>query len=128
MVLSFSAPIKFVIVGGVVTLIDLGLTYLFLLFTGIQVLAVSVGFFAGLLSSYLLHAKISFSVTLSPLGQLPRFVVLVLVNYLSTLIIVYIATDFLDLATMIGKVISLPVVALISYFVSKHWVYATGKA
>ncbi len=121
---SVRQPLVFVVVGGGVTLIDLGLTYLLILVTGTRVFSVSVGFLAGLLASYLLHAKISFSASLSPAKQLPRFAILVGLNYLITLGVVLVATDCLQLTIMIGKVISLPVVALVSYFVSKHWVYA----
>lgn len=117
-------PLVFITVGGLVTLIDLGLTYLVLLITDAKVLSVSIGFFGGLLSSYLLHAKVSFSTSLSPLSQLPRFSVLVWLNYSITLGIVFVATDFLDLTTMVGKILSLPVVAIVSFLVSKHWVYA----
>lgn len=127
MALSVRQPLIFVVVGAVVTLIDLGLTYLVILVTSTRVFSVSVGFFGGLLSSYLLHAKISFSASLSPVSQLPRFAVLVGVNYLITLGVVLVATDFLHQTIMVGKVLSLPVVALVSYFVSKHWVYAAGR-
>jgi putative flippase GtrA len=117
-------PLVFVIVGGGVTLIDLALTYLLVLVTSTRVFSVSVGFIGGLVASYLLHAKISFSASLYPASQLPRFAVLVGLNYFITLGVVLVATDFLDLTIMIGKVLSLPIVALVSYFVSKHWVYA----
>ena len=66
MALSVRQPLIFVVVGAVVTLIDLGLTYLVILVTSTRVFSVSVGFFGGLLLSYLLHAKISFSASLSP--------------------------------------------------------------
>lgn len=124
MSISISHPVKFLVVGGVVTLIDLGLTYFVVLVTGTRVVAVSVGFFGGLISSYLLHARISFSTSLAPMRQLPRFVALVGLNYLITVGVVLIATDFFNFTTMAGKVFSLPVVAFVSYFASKHWVYA----
>lgn len=124
MSLSVSSPVKFLVVGGLVTLIDLGLTYLVVLITGTRILAVSVGFFAGFISSYLLHAKISFSAVLSPASQLPRFVALVVLNYSITVGAVLFATEFFDLTTMDGKLLSLPIVAIVSYFISKHWVYA----
>ena len=42
MAISVSRPVKFLVVGGVVTLIDLGLTYFIVLVTGTRVVAVSV--------------------------------------------------------------------------------------
>lgn len=114
---------RFVVVGLIVTVIDLGLTYLVMLLTGGRLLAVTLGFIAGLASGFLLHASISFSVSLDPIRQLPRYLALVGLNYLETILIVMAATGLFDLSTIAGKLISLPIVAATSYLISKHWVY-----
>jgi putative flippase GtrA len=116
-------PVKFLLVGGFVAFVDIGLTYLIVLATGTRIIAVTFGFLCGLITSYLLHAKISFSAPLSPKRQLPRFITLVGLNYFTTICIVLIATYMFNFSTMTGKAISLPVVAVLSYFVSKHWIY-----
>lgn len=114
----------FLSVGGLVAMIDLGTTQLLLLYIKFSsILPVTIGFFAGLISSYILHAKISFSANLEPARQLPRFFLLVILNYFLTICIVIACINILNLSTIIGKVVSLPVVAINSYLISKYWIY-----
>lgn len=121
-----SRPARFLAVGIIVTAIDVGLSYLLIQITGTKVIAVTLGFLAGLLAGYLLHAKISFSASLKPMTQVPRLLVLVALNYLQTIGFVLLATEGFNLSTIAGKIISLPVVAATSYFISKHWVYSSA--
>jgi putative flippase GtrA len=116
--------VRFLSVGLAVTAIDLGLTYLLILLSGVKLIAVTGGFVSGLLAGYLLHARISFSASLDPGLQVPRLLTLALINYLLTLGCVYLATDLFGLGVMTGKYISLVVVAANSYLVSRHWVYS----
>lgn len=116
--------VRFLAVGLLVTLIDLGLTYLIDRLTGQRALAVTTGFAAGLAAGYLLHARISFAASLAPTRQIPRLLVTVGINYLLTLCIVEACARLLGWPTLSGKLISLPVVALSSYFLSRKWIYA----
>lgn len=116
--------VRFIAVGIIVTLIDLGLTYLIDRLTGQRALAVTIGFAAGLAGGYLLHARISFAAPLAPTRQIPRLLVTVGINYLLTLCIVEACAGLFGLPTLTGKLISLPAVAASSYLLSRHWVYA----
>jgi putative flippase GtrA len=126
MSLTISAPVRFILVGSLVTVIDVGVTYFMVLLTGTRVMAVTIGFVAGLIASYLLHAKVTFSSTLDPFTQVPRFLLLVAINYLETIGIVLLLTGLFGISTMGGKIITLPFVAATSYFFSRHFVYADG--
>lgn len=116
-------PVKFVAVGLVVASIDVSLTHIIATTTGTRVFSASAGFFGGLIASYFLHATISFCRPLKPSTQIPRFVALVAVNYATTIGVVLLATEILQLPTTSGKLMSLPIVAANSYFISKYWVY-----
>lgn len=116
--------VRFLAVGLLVTLIDLGLTYLIDRLTGQRALAVTIGFAVGLAAGYLLHARISFVAPLAPSRQVPRLLVTVGINYLLTLGIVEACARLISLPTLTGKLISLPAVAASSYLLSRHWVYA----
>lgn len=118
---------RFLTVGLVVTLIDLGLTYATDRLTGDRIIAVTVGFSTGLAASYLLHARISFTTPLAPTTQIPRLLVAVLINYLLTVGIVILAGTVIGAPTVTGKLLSLPIVAVCSYLLSRHWIYAHGK-
>lgn len=111
-------------VGLVVALIDVGLTYATDRLTGDRIIAVTIGFVGGLVSSYLLHATISFSVALAPTTQIPRLLITVIINYLLTLGIVIIANAAIGASTMEGKLLSLPIVAICSYLLSRYWIYS----
>jgi putative flippase GtrA len=123
MTIFVSRPFRFLCVGLLVSVIDTGLTWLLIVLTGTRILAVTAGFIAGLIASYLLHATISFTVALAPKHQIPRFLGLVSINYLETIGIVLLATET-GFSAMTGKLASLPVVACSSYLLSRHWVYA----
>jgi putative flippase GtrA len=113
---------RFVCVGLLVSAIDVGVTWaLFAL--GARYLAVSAGFAAGLLASYLLHARVTFSTPLEPVRQVPKFIVLVCVNYLETIGIVYMVVNWAGFSIMAGKIVSLPMVALTSYMFSAKWIF-----
>ena len=116
--------VRFLAVGLLVTLIDLGLTYLVDRLTGQRVVAVTTGFAAGLGAGYLLHARISFAARLAPTRQIPRLLITVAVNYLLTLGIVEACAGLFGASTLAGKLISLPAVAASSYLLSRRWVYA----
>jgi putative flippase GtrA len=128
MAVTDNQPLRFLFVGLVVTTIDLGVTWLILILTGTSIFSVTIGFIAGLIASYLLHATISFSAPLSPLIQIPRFLTLIAINYLETISIVLLATKQIGLPTMLGKLASLPVVAITSYLLSKHWIYSLDSS
>jgi putative flippase GtrA len=115
--------IRFACVGLLVSVIDVGVTW-GLLALGVRYLAVSAGFIAGLLASYLLHARVTFSSPLRPAWQIPRFIVLVCVNYLETIGIVYMAVNLLGFPVIVGKIVSLPMIALTSYLFSANWIFA----
>lgn len=121
-------PVKFVAVGLVVASIDVSLTHIIATATGTRVLSASAGFFAGLIASYILHATVSFSSALKPATQIPRFAILVSINYATTIGVILFVTDFLQLATTTGKLMSLPIVAVNSYFISKYWVFSKDTA
>jgi putative flippase GtrA len=111
------------IAGGVISaLIDIGIMQLLILFGFDKILATSVGFFSGLLFNYMFHARMTFK-SKSSVYILFRFLIVVSVNYLITITLVYCAYYFLHQSAMLGKIISLPIVALNGFLLSKYWVF-----
>jgi putative flippase GtrA len=83
--------------------------------------ATSVGFFAGLLVNYAFHAKVTFKST-TGIGSFGRYLCVVAANYMLTLAFVAGSLSLLG-NPLAGKVISLPVIAAIGFFLSKRWIY-----
>ena len=83
--------------------------------------ATTLGFFVGLVANFLLHTHITFVADYSH-GVLARFVSVVLINYCITLSMVYLFQMVVNLP-LLGKLISLPLVAFNGFLLSKNWVY-----
>nr|WP_267876207.1 GtrA family protein [Duganella rivi] len=110
------------VTGGVLcALIDVGLMQGLLMGGAAPLTAASAGFLAGLLVNYLFHAKVTFK-QLSSGATVARYLCVVAINYLITLALVALAQHWFGMA-MIGKLASLPVVAVNGYLLSKHWVF-----
>lgn len=113
--------VVFVFIGLLSTLVDI-VCMKGLISVGIHyALATTYGFALGLFVNYLGHARITFRVA-SSVATMIRFSVVVLVNYFITMIFVIITQRWLGNA-LVGKVASLPVVAINGYFWSRHWVF-----
>ncbi|MDE2606452.1 MAG: GtrA family protein [Burkholderiales bacterium] len=108
--------------GGVVSaLVDIG-SMLLLLRSGVTLLTgTSCAFVFGLAVNYMFHAHITFQ-TQRSLSSAGRFLIIVGVNYLTTLAFVF-AGQALLASPLAGKIASLPVVAVTGFLLSKHWAF-----
>lgn len=111
----------YVMVGVLCALIDILTAKILVHFGAYYGIAISVGFALGLIVNYLLHAKITFQATSSHLTVM-KFAVVVVINYAFTLLLSYFSVqvtgDFL-----IGKVLSLPVIAVNGFLLGRYWVF-----
>lgn len=81
----------------------------------------TAGFIIGLCVNYVLHTKITFTHKMSR-ATLLKFLVVVFVNYFTTLGLVSVSQLLFD-NPLTGKLLSLPVVAVNGFLLSKFWVY-----
>lgn len=110
------------VAGGVLcALIDVGLMQLLLLLGVHYSLAASAGFGTGLLVNYAFHTKITFNSNANS-SNFIRYLCVVTINYLLMLACVALAAALLD-NPLAGKLVSLPIVAINGYLLSKHWIY-----
>ena len=110
------------LVGGVASaLIDVGLMQ-FLIYSGVDyVTATSAGFIAGLVFNYVYHATVTFTAPPSR-RSMGRYLAVVAMNYLFTLACVALAVHLTGLA-VVGKLLSLPLVAINGFILGKHWIF-----
>ena len=110
------------IAGGVLSaVVDIGLLQLLFSRGADAFTSASAGFFGGLCVNYAFHAKVTFK-NVTNLRTLARFLCLVGINYLLTLGLVTLSVAFFQQA-LLGKLASLPVVAVNGFLVSKYWIY-----
>jgi putative flippase GtrA len=83
--------------------------------------AITVAFFFGLGINLWLHANLTFQTRLS-IQHIGRFLLVVCMNYGFTLGVVLIF-EHLGLSYVLGKIISLPVVAIHGFLWSRLWVF-----
>jgi putative flippase GtrA len=117
-----SAQFLVYVSGGVLcALIDVGLMK-WLLSTGVgPFAAATTGFLAGLVVNYCFHAKVTFKNVTSAATFL-RYLCVVAVNYLITLAMVAASLHLLGMP-LVGKILSLPVIAVNGYILSKLWIF-----
>ncbi|MEW6372019.1 MAG: GtrA family protein [Pseudomonadota bacterium] len=110
------------VTGGVLSaVIDIGLLQLLIVNGTDAFVATSVGFLAGLGVNYAFHAKVTFK-NVTSLRTLSRFLCLVGLNYLITLGLVALSLQLFDQA-LVGKILSLPVIAVNGFILGKIWVF-----
>jgi putative flippase GtrA len=121
-VMKLSPQFVVFVAGGVLsTLVDIGVLQL-LVANGIDpFVATTMGFLAGLGVNYAFHARVTFK-NVTTLGTMTRFLCVVGMNYLITLGFVAASLALFQLP-LLGKLISLPVVAVNGFFLSKHWIF-----
>lgn len=111
----------FLSVGLVCAVLDVG-TMLGLMRMGIAPLvATSWGFVLGLVLNFVLHSRMTFKAG-GNWDSLWRFLGVVTLNYGITVAFVAATTVWLD-APLTGKLVSLPVVALNGFWLSRCWVF-----
>lgn len=108
--------------GGVLSAgIDVGIFQSLLMLDASLLVATSAGFFISLLFNYLFHAKYTFGAKAHG-ASFTRYLVVVAGNYLLTLGLVNLAYSLIG-NPLVGKLIALPVIALVGYFAGKHWIF-----
>lgn len=113
--------VVFVLVGVTCAVIDVGLMKVLGMFGLHYMYAATIGFAAGLAANFALHTALTFKASYSH-AKLVRFMGVVLVNYLITMFCVSQFHHWFGMPVL-GKVISLPLVAVNGFLLSKHWVY-----
>ena len=108
--------------GGVISaLVDVGLMQLLIHGGANYVVATSTGFAVGLIFNYGYHATVTF--TSQPSGRsVGRYLAVVAINYLFTLACVALSVHLADTA-LVGKLLSLPLVAINGFILGKHWIF-----
>lgn len=108
--------------GGAVSAgIDVGIFQALLIYGTSLVVATSAGFFISLVVNYLFHAKFTFTST-ARTSSFGKYLIVVAFNYALALGIVSLGAMLLE-SPLTGKILSLPIVALIGYFAGKYWIF-----
>ena len=109
--------------GLISTSVDLACLWLLVRLGMSQLLAVSLAFWLGVLVNAQLHASLTFKRRLG-YGHMLRFVVVLGMNYWLTIAVVSLSQTMWG-TYWVGKVLSLPLVAIVGFVLSRRWVFKT---
>lgn len=120
--MSHSRQFGTFVAGGLLcALVDIGIMQLLLRagahFTG----ATTAGFLAGLLVNYAFHSRVTFDAAASA-SSFARYLCVVGLNYLLTMGCVSLAVSLAGMP-LLGKIVSLPLVSINGYLLSKFWIF-----
>lgn len=108
--------------GGVLSaVIDIGLMQAAILLGVGVYAATSLGFCMGLLFNYSFHAKVTFKKAMDS-ATFGRYLCVTALNYGLTLVFVAASLSLIGNA-LAGKIVSLPVIAAIGFWLGKRWIY-----
>ena len=116
----------FVAGGLLCAALDVGLMQVLLRAGAGASAAATAGFLAGLLLNYAFHSRVTFDAGASAAG-FKRYLCVVGMNYLLTLGCVSFGAHLLGMP-LAGKLVSLPLVAVNGYLLSKHWIFRKAQA
>lgn len=114
--------ILFLLIGASSSLIDVGSLYILnkVLIVD-KVFSITIAFLLGLVFNYLCHTYITFGNSANG-KNLIKYLIVVLVNYLVTISLIQLM-QMVNIDIVIAKIITLPVVAAITFLLSSKWVY-----
>jgi putative flippase GtrA len=108
--------------GGLLSaLIDIGTMAVLLGMSAGSFIATTSGFALGLGVNYIFHANMTFGAK-KTIRSVIRYIIIVGLNYGMTLAFVYVAQS-LSCSAIVGKLMSLPFVAISGFILSKYWAF-----
>ncbi|MES2786170.1 MAG: GtrA family protein [Pseudomonadota bacterium] len=120
--------IRFVVTGVTSLLVDLGALALLLRAGVAPEIAVAVAFLTGVAVNLLMHKFFTFRDSARLHGyQVARYFTVVAINLAITEAAVWIATGQFGLSPLAGKLLSLPPVLVVTYTLSRVWVFVPRK-
>jgi putative flippase GtrA len=114
--------LTYVIVGVLSAVVDIGTLQLLRSQGTHDTLAVSTGFFVALLFNYTCQRSFTFRSRHSS-QILLRYLSVVTVTYVLTLAITHLSSSMFN-TPVPGKIVALPIVALIGFLTGKYWIFA----
>lgn len=113
----------FLWVGGTSALLDIGLFYLCHRVASWDIYTSAViAYLVSLVYNYLLHTYLTFE-RKAETGNLFKFAVLVIVNYSLTALLLYFLVDIASINAIWAKILTIPIIAVNTFIVSKKWIY-----
>ena len=121
---------KFCAVGGGTAAIYFLIVWSFEAMLGLNyIAAISIAFFVSTAFHYSANRRFTFAIkSTRHTHQIFRYMVMLLLNYLVTIVVVYICVERLQLSPYTGVWISLIFTTATGFFLARHWVFNIAGA
>lgn len=115
--------ITYCLVGLASALIDVGgLKVLSEFYHVADLYAITIAYIMGMLCNYALHNILTFNVKMSK-RSFVRYLIVVVFNYILSLLLISLL-QITGISLILSKVITLPVISITGFILSKKWIYA----
>ncbi len=117
---------RYLFVGGISSVVDGGILYLFTRCGLFYMASTVVGFLAGLMTNYVLSKMLIFAMSKAKLDLLAEFSAYGLIGVIGlglTMLIMYVLTEFLGFYYMFSKIVAMFLVLLWNYTARKFFLY-----
>ncbi len=118
--------LKFLLVGAISAIVDIGAFWLLLDWKLSLQVSATVSFISGLIVNFSLHSFYTFSSKID-IPKAIKFIAVVAINYAISIFFVYFFV-YCSLSPLMGKIFSLPVIAINGFMLSRGWVYRDGDS
>ncbi len=122
---SFQEVIKYMVVGGIGTLIDFGLLYVLVEFAGVwYLLAAILSFVAAVINNYILNKVWTFQDKSNQFAkQFVQFLIVSIVGLSLNTAILYGLVEFAGVWYLLAKALAIIVVLFWNFFTNKYWTF-----
>lgn len=119
--------LKYLAVGAAVFVLYFFLIYLFITICKLEYLfGVSIAYVVAVSSHFALNKVYTFRAKGHTRSEIAKYITLLFVNYVVTMVTVYLSVELLDLSSYLGVVFSIMITFFTGYFASKMWVFNGG--
>lgn len=116
---------RYLLVGGLTAVVHLSLLAFLLSIKIIDYrISVSVAYITGAAFNFFASRRFTFrSQGGFVFGEMSRYIVLLTVNYVLTILTVYISVDFLNLSPILGGALAIVITIIVGFTTSRLWVF-----
>lgn len=111
----------YVAIGVISALVDIGILQISFFTIGGLFLPTALSYVSGLIVNFALHNIFTFKTSIS-FHRAVKYLTVVAVNYWIAFVFVYLSTIYFN-NVLYGKVLSLPLIAVVGFILSKKWIY-----
>lgn len=118
--------LRYILAGGIVTLIDIILFMYLVNFFSNLTTAFSINYFVGVIVSFIFHGKITFMQKNYKFSKLPFFFIFYISSYFIGLSVIILYNNFFDYI-LIGKIVQIFICTLFNIYFYSKYVFSCGE-